>query len=304
MNFRLDQVENINATGESRSSVRKTYYALILSIFPGLGQHYSGHLIRGISLFIFLIIISWVAAIIFMYTTSTIISVILLSIPLVVYVLIGIDAVYCSLNQKEIYVLKWYNRNWIYIAVIIVLFSTINPLMDTLIGKHIVRAYLVYTNSMAPTVLKHDVIVINKLSEPERNDIVLIEMSQENTKGSMSTVIDKQILRRIIAIQGDELEILGKKIYINGEIFESSFASYGEQLSPNYYVTNEYHYGPIDVPENTFFVLSDARQYSFDSRVFGFVPRAQITGIATKIFWSWNRDEGHFIWGRTAKKIN
>lgn len=304
MNIGSDELEHINAPDKSRAGVRKIYYALILSIFPGLGQYYTGHLIRGISLFILLIIISWVAAILFMYTTSTIISLIPLSLPVLVYALIALDAVYCSVNQKDSCTLKWYNRNWIYLMVILVLFFTINPLMDSLIGKHIVRAYLVYTDSMAPTVLRHDVIVIDKINEPERNDIVLIEMSNEDTSDSMSKVLDKQILRRIVAMQGDEIEILGKSVYVNDELFKITLASYGEQVSPNYYTTDEYHYGPITVPDNAFFVLSDARQYSFDSRVFGFVSREQITGVATKIFWSWNLDEGHFIWGRTAKNIN
>lgn len=304
MNFRLNLMQNIYAQDGSGLTVRKIYYALLLSIFPGMGQYNTGHLIRGISLFILLITISWLVAIIFMYTTSTIISLILLSFPLIAYALIVLDAVYCSLRQKDSCVIKWYNRKWIYIILLFVLFFTINPLLDTLIGRHIVRAHLVDTNSMAPTVLRHDVIVIDKLSVPDINDIVLIEMSHEVTSGSMSTAIDNQILRRIIAIQGDEIEISGKNIYVNGEPYIRKFASFGEQLSPNFYITDEYRYGPETVPDNAYFVLSDARQYSFDSRVFGFVKREQITGIATKIFWSWNRDEGHFIWGRTAKNIN
>jgi len=304
MSSQLDHMKNINVSREDGSKSRKAYFALLLSICPGLGQQYSGHLIRGVTLYILLIIISWASAILFMYATSTYISMLLLLLPVLFYIIIGLDAVYCTLLQPDSYALKWYNGKWIYIAVFSVLFISINPLMDMLIGKHIVRAYFVDTDSMKPTVLKHDVIVIDKLSIPKRDDVVLIEMSNGDTIDSMSSVIDDQTLRRIIAVQGDEVEVRGRDVYVNNELIVNSSASYGEEVSPNIYTSDEYQLGPGVVPDNAYFVMSDAREYSFDSRMFGFIGKEHITGIAKKIFWSWNHDEGHFIWGRTAMSID
>jgi len=297
-------IENNNVQNETQIKARNAYLALLLSICPGLGQQYSGYLIRGVILYVSLIVVSWVAAVSFMFSNSTYVSLMLLFIPVLLYVLIGLDAVRCSLMQPVTYTMKWYNRNWIYMAVFTTLFLTVNPFMDKHIGKHIVRAYFVNTNSMSPSVLQRDVILINKLSKPKKCDVVLIEMSNGDAGNLMTTVIDDQTLRRVIAVQGDEVEVRGRNVYVNGELSTCTHSSYGQEVSPNYDTSDGYQWGPGIVPKGAYFVLSDAREYSFDSRMFGFVGNDHVTGIATKVFWSWNHDDGHFIWGRTAKNIN
>ena len=50
----------MNQTGEI--SPRRPVIALLLSICPGLGQQYAGHLLRGILAYVSLIVVSWLAS--------------------------------------------------------------------------------------------------------------------------------------------------------------------------------------------------------------------------------------------------
>jgi hypothetical protein len=49
--------------------------------------------------------------------------------------------------------------------------------------------------------------------------------------------------------------------------------------------------------------MGDNRNESLDSRTLGFIHEDQIGGTATKVFWSWNLEEGSIRWDRTAKSL-
>ena len=57
------------------------------------------------------------------------------------------------------------------------------------------------------------------------------------------------------------------------------------------------------MPVDEYFVLSDARQYTFDSRIIGFVRNERIIGVASKVFWSWNMNAKDGNWDRVAMSL-
>jgi signal peptidase I len=276
---------------------------LLLSICPGLGQQYSGRLVRGIIFYISLVVLSWMAAIAYMYATSPLVGLLLLSVPFIGVALIAVDAYMCAKRQPSDYRLKRYNRYWIYAVVFLTLLVTVNPLMDYLVGGQIVRALLITSDSMHPTVLNRDLVVINKLAKPSLGDIVLIKFGENRTSRSVIKLIKDQVLRRVIAKAGDTLEIRGRQVILNGEILNENYVTYGEEGSFNPLMESAYRLEPVFIPVGSYFVLSDARQYSFDSRVFGLVSDEEVSGVATKVFWSWNLDDGSFKWNRTAMSL-
>ncbi|WP_456381053.1 signal peptidase I [Thiolapillus sp.] len=281
---------------------RRPLIALLLSICPGLGQQYSGKLTRGIVAYTGLVVISWLAAIAYMYVTSRIVGLLLLTVPFLGIAIIAIDAMVCAKRQPLDYRLKWFNRGWIYFAVFAGLFVTVNPLMDYLVGKQIVRAFFVTSGSMYPSLYKHDLVVINKLAKPKRGDIVLIAFKKAQ-KENASKIIEDQILRRIIAQEGDTIEIKGKRVYLNGNLLDEPYTSFGNTASLNEFVSQDYHLPPETVPPSSYFVLADAREFGFDSRMFGFIQKDEINGVAVKVFWSWNLDGNQFKWERTALNL-
>ena len=284
-------------------SPRQPVIAVLLSICPGLGQQYAGYLSRGITAYACLIVISWLAAIGFMYA-SPVLGLILLSAPFLGVAVIAADAYHCAAKQSAGYVRRWFNLPQVYAAVFLTLLFTVNPLMDFLIGERVVRAFFVTSASMAPTVLEHDLLLINKLSPPKKGDIVLIDFTKNETLNRATKIISEGLLiRRVIAEAGDIVEIIGQQVLINGEVLSEPYASFGSGSSHDMFNAADYHFGPETVPAEALFVLSDARNFGLDSRILGFVKKSEIGGIATKVFWSWNLDEGSFKWERTTLSL-
>lgn len=321
--------EAASGTSEDRkvgeTATRSPFIALILSVCPGLGQQYAGYLVRGIMFYILLVVISWLAAIAFMYVDSRI-SMIFLAVPFVGMAIIAIDAWRLADKQPEDYQLKWFNRPVIYAAVFLFLLVTVNPLMDMLVGANVVRAFPVTSSSMAPTVLKNDLLVINKLAEPGRGDVVLLDYRGDNASSRFSDVVDielfkrvinslfgkdeipykdGQLVRRIVAVSGDTVEIRNGNVFVNGERLDESYihpAGPGETADDEEGPFGE-DFGPETIPENSFFVLGDNRSFSIDSRILGAIPGQRVAGKVTKVFWSWNFDENHIHWERTALPV-
>jgi len=296
------KLATMNEKGEI--SQRQPALAVLFSICPGLGQQYAGYLFRGITAYASLIIISWLAAMGFMYTPSFL-GLLLLSIPFIGVAVIAADAYHCAAKQTAGYMRQWFNLPWVYAGTFLTLLLTVNPLMDFLVGERVVRAFFVTSASMTPTVLEHDVLLINKLAPPKKGDIVLIDFTKNEALNRATEIIrEGQLIRRIIAEPGDSVEIIGQQLLVNGEAFSEPYATFGTGSSHDMFSATDYHFGPKVVPAESFFVLSDARNFGLDSRILGFIKNSEIEGVATKVFWSWNLDEGNFKWERTTMSLD
>lgn len=291
---------NINSSGMYGTSPRKPLTALLLSVCPGLGQHYAGHMKRGILLYIALIIASWLAAIAFMSIGSKF-SIVFLCLPFVGVGLIALDAWACARRQPRDYHLQWFNRPWIYGAVFLSLLFTANPLMDYLVGRQVVRAFFMTSSSMQPTILDRDIVLVNKLAFPKRGEIALVKFGESKSSAKLTRLIDDQLIKRIIAIPGDTLEIRNDAVWVNGQKIDESYAHFDGTL--RFSSEQSSNFGPERIPAGTYFVMGDNRNESIDSRILGYIHEDQIGGTATKVFWSWNFDEGGIRWDRTAKSL-
>lgn len=95
------------------------------------------------------------------------------------------------------------------------------------------------------------------------------------TKALKQQNIKDAVIHRVIGVPGDKVEVKGGKVYINNQPLEENYI----EEAPDYQL------GPVTVPANSYFVLGDNRNNSFDSHYWGFVPRENIIGKATKRFW-------------------
>ena len=169
------------------------------------------------------------------------------------------------------------------------------------------------TGSMLPTIVQGDRISIDKaaydiripfthisvkkIAEPERGDIVIFD----------SKVSNKRLVKRIMGLPGDQLEMRSNVLFINGEALDYEEAQHS--AVPLGYVEQVEHgavadhrvrlsqrgsslddFAPLEVPEEHYFMLGDNRDDSADSRVIGFVPRAEIVGRAEHVVVSINYD--------------
>ncbi|UCG09108.1 MAG: signal peptidase I [Desulfobacterales bacterium] len=64
------------------------------------------------------------------------------------------------------------------------------------------------------------------------------------------------------------------------------------------------NYGPAIVPDGSLFLLGDNRDFSYDSRMFGFIDLRTIKGKAKWIYWSWDKENLRVRWDRIGKTFN
>jgi signal peptidase I len=166
-------------------------------------------------------------------------------------------------------------------------------LLALFIRTFVVQAFKIPSGSMEPTLLIGDHILVNKfiygiklpfiqktvvpLSKPERDDVIVFIYPVDKKK---------DFIKRVIGLPGDRLEIVNKKIYINGSLYEDKYGFHSSGVREgNPEQTNRF--GPVSVPENHYFVMGDNRDHSYDSRYWGFVPAESVKGKAFIIYWSW-----------------
>ncbi|WP_201316235.1 signal peptidase I [Dyella sp. EPa41] len=170
---------------------------------------------------------------------------------------------------------------------------------------------VVPTGSMQPTIRIGDRILVDKaaydvrlpfthvslahLADPQRGDIVVLD----------SSAAGERLVKRVIGVPGDTVALRQNQLYVNGH-----HASYrpikvagirDDREDPALYAVEDvgtlHHavrwsvaaqghssdFGPVTVPAGQYLLLGDNRDNSADSRYFGFFPRTEITGRATRV---------------------
>lgn len=140
------------------------------------------------------------------------------------------------------------------------------PYVVILVVVVIVRTYFVSPirvsgDSMLETLTEGDILLLNKYdSTYERFDIVVIS----------STALDKDIIKRVIGMPGEEIEIENGIVYINKEKFDDIYNNY-----------NLSDMESIILGEDEYFVMGDNRANSLDSRSIGAINVSEILGTVT-----------------------
>jgi signal peptidase I len=117
------------------------------------------------------------------------------------------------------------------------------------------------------------------------------------------------LVKRVIGLPGDHVRIEDRQVYVNGVLLDEPYTTF-EPASPNYFRDNfpariytdptvdpEWwrqmqsltRNGDLVVPQDKYFVLGDNRNYSEDSRYWGFVPREAVVARPLVIYFSLTR---------------
>jgi len=134
------------------------------------------------------------------------------------------------------------------------------PYIIILIVVLLIRSFIatpvrVQGDSMRKNLNDGELLLLFRMAKIERYDIVVMKEKSDD------------IIKRIYGLPGETIEIKNKKIYINNELIDDSFA-YGETLEEM----------KIELKEDEYFVLGDNRLISKDSRSFGTVKKENIKG--------------------------
>ena len=180
---------------------------------------------------------------------------------------------------------------WKELPILIVVALVVAVLIKTFLAQ----AFFIPSASMRNTLLEGDRVMVNKLAfrfgEPARGDVVvfdspLADLSEgENIFGATLRNIgeslglstpDTALIKRVIAIGGDTVEIRDNTVSINGT------ATVEPYLMTNVRMPD---FGPLEIPADHIFVMGDNRNQSEDGRRFGPVPESSIIGKAFIRVW-------------------
>ncbi|HAA42872.1 MAG TPA: signal peptidase I [Ruminiclostridium sp.] len=159
-------------------------------------------------------------------------------------------------------------------------------LLAVLIVNFVAQVTVVQGSSMENTLSEKDRLLIEKISirfgKIKRGDIVTVN----NPEGDDGIYLrNSPIIKRVIGIEGDLVEIRDGSVYVNGEILEEDYIRGNET-----YPINE-EFSSVLVPEGYVYVIGDNRiiGQSSDSREFGPVKTKYIGGKAVLRFFPFNR---------------
>lgn len=160
----------------------------------------------------------------------------------------------------------------------------------------VVEAFFVPSGSMVPTLAVRDYILVPKFiyglrlpffnrniiqwRVPSRGDVVVFTRADDpRTKVNEST---QDLVKRVIALPGDIVEVNGPHVFINGKELEEPYAKW---LHSGFAGGR---FGPARVPQGEVFLLGDNRDESSDSRFWSypFVDTKRLKGRAMMVYWS------------------
>lgn len=156
-----------------------------------------------------------------------------------------------------------------------------SSMKDTLIeGQHLLIEKVSY---LFKSPQRGDIIVFLEDRYPEeyfdRVKIFLQDVSEVFEPAETKTNI--RLVKRVIGVPGDEIDIRDGKVYVNGnELVEDYIkgVTYPREIQ-----------FPLKVGEGEYFVLGDNREVSKDSRSFGVIKKSQIEGRAVFRIWPLNK---------------
>lgn len=179
------------------------------------------------------------------------------------------------------------------------------------IRTYIAEARYIPSESMLPTLEVNDRLIVEKLgyrfSEPKRGDVVVFDPTDELAERDFKDAM----IKRVIGLPGERVQIRDGRVFVNGQPLREGYIGDKRHLTQTMTAVDEdgsmpltfdtgeqrtevnvcgldeqpYLQGPVVVPENSYLVLGDNRNRSYDSRCWGVVPEERIIGQAVWRFW-------------------
>lgn len=195
----------------------------------------------------------------------------------------------------------------------------------------IAEAYRIPSGSMEPTLLVGDRLFVNKLrygphipftelslpgyARPRRGDIaVFVSPPQDPAIRISPNEITPTLIKRVVGVAGDTLLMRHGQLLVNGApvaspnsfVLPDSIADQaqpifawqhrielrGSRFGPPIASPSLHEWGPVIVPDGTYFMMGDNRDNSVDSRYYGPVPRANLRGTPTFVYYSYDPESG------------
>jgi len=285
-------------TEEKNITPRKAILAFLLSILvPGLGQFYNGQLKKTL-FFSFGLLAYSISINIFELKNSFLVYVATLIILVILRLLIAVEAALSAYKNKE-YELKSYNKWYVYLLSAAIWYFA-GSAGERISNETRYQLFTVRSDSGYSTISAGDYVLgdyrIYDSQEPAYGDLAIFSMPD-----------GERHVYRIIGMPDDTLSIENQLVkYKNKELSSKSISTlfykeyemeefietlpngakykFVRSKTPIFQENNTFE--EIIVPNNSYFLLGDNRDFSADSRVFGFIQREQIKGKLLSVYFS------------------
>ena len=148
----------------------------------------------------------------------------------------------------------------------------------------VIQAYRIPTGSMEDTVVAGDFVMVSKMaywgdSKPAIGDVIVFEYPLNRTR---------DFVKRIIAKGGQSVALRDKQLYVDGRpVASPPLAKNLDAEIISSIFSNRDNFGPVTVPQGSYFVMGDNRDDSQDSRFWGTVPEDHVKGRLLFVYWSY-----------------
>lgn len=166
-------------------------------------------------------------------------------------------------------------------------------ILAIIIRAFLVQAFKIPSGSMIPTLQVGDHILVCKFlygvrvpftdnrwprfTVPHRGDVIVFIYPQDRTK---------DFIKRVVAVEGDTIEIRNKKLIVNGkELSEKYIQHTSDRIVPGDILPRD-NMEQQTIPKGYLFAMGDNRDESHDSRFWGLVPVKDVKGEAFMIYYS------------------
>ncbi len=188
---------------------------------------------------------------------------------------------------------------WIIIGSGAVLGILVYIVVSLLVRTYVVQAFEMPSGSMKPTLLVGDYFLTDKkyarTKTVKRGDVLIFEYPN-----------DRRIIyiKRVVGLPGESIEIRNKRLYIDHQSLDESYVMHTDERVIGAKWNQRDNFGPITIPDNSYFMMGDNRDQSNDSRFWGFLHASKIKGKADVIYWSWDKTHSRVRWDRIGKSIH
>lgn len=162
-----------------------------------------------------------------------------------------------------------------------------------LVRLYVLQQFYISGPSMETTLFQNNRVLVNKMSyrlhSIHRGDVVVFD----RVTTSNGTVAHDDLIKRVIAVENDTIEIKQCKVYVNSnEVAEPYLDEDQVKLSNPIDRCRVVDMPKVSVPKDQIFVMGDNRPESFDSRSFGTIPEDLVVGRAFAVVWPVGRIRG------------
>lgn len=155
-------------------------------------------------------------------------------------------------------------------------------ILALIIKKFLFEQYVVYGESMMPTIQNGNRLIVNKLGynlqEPKRFDLIVFHANAQ-----------EDYVKRVIGMPGDHIIYENDHLYINGKKVDEPFLDQYKKHVTNGNLTGDFTLEEVTgkkvIPKGKIFVMGDNRLHSIDSRHIGLIDEKKIVGEVSLRYW-------------------